>query len=180
MKRIATLLTFLGFLLVFVPSAQAHTELLVTSPASDSVIDLPAPIELTFNEAPLLAGSAIVVRDGDGVALKTDELTLDGSKLSIAWPEQAQPGDLFVTWRAVADDGHVITGEFKFQYSGAALSQVQAPPLEATPYVEQPRGQTPVGQPDESSPKLNVVWLLLGLVLLLGALTIAAISNRRS
>ena len=174
MKRIAALTTLLGSLFLFIPTAQAHTELISTSPSAESVVDAPTSIELNFSEAPLLEGSAIVIHDQAGAELVTKDLSLDGSTLSIPWPEDAQPGKLVVSWRAVADDGHVNTGEFSFEYSGAAIFQTVATPLAA-----EPRMETPVAKEADTPKKLNVVWLGIGLVLLLGAFAIAAFSSRR-
>ncbi len=179
MKRLATLITFFGFLFVFAPASQAHTELVSTSPSAGSTVDAPAPIELNFSEAPLLEGSAIVLRDESGTELATSDLSLNGTSLSLPWPEDAQPGKLLVSWRAVADDGHVLTGEFDFEYSAAAVSQMQVTPLEATPLEAQPRGQTPVEKQIDAPKKLNVIVLGMGIVLLLVAFVVAAISNRR-
>ncbi len=179
MKRLATLLTLLGFLFVFAPASQAHTELISSSPAAGSTIDVPTSIELTFSEAPLLEGSAIVIHDPEGIELATSELSLNGTSLSLPWPEEAQPGKLLVSWRAVADDGHVLTGEFDFEYTAAAISQMQVTPLGATPEATQSRGQTPVEKQIDAPRKLNVVVLGMGIVLLLVAFVVAAISNRR-
>jgi methionine-rich copper-binding protein CopC len=179
MKRLATLITFFGFLFVFAPASEAHTELMNTSPSAGSTIDAPTSIELNFSEVPLLEGSAIVVHDQAGIELATGELSLNETSLNLPWPEDAQPGKLLVSWRAVDDDGHVLNGQFDFEYSAAAISQMQGPPIEATPLSVQPRGQTPVEKQIDAPRKLNVIGLGIGISLLLVATVVAAISSRR-
>ena len=57
----AITLAFFGSL-VIVTSANAHTDLISTSPVADSEVDVaPAVISLTFSEPVLEAGAAIVL-----------------------------------------------------------------------------------------------------------------------
>lgn len=123
MKRIG--LVVASFLLIWAsaPSAQAHTELVSSSPAADAQVAAPSAITLTFTEAPILEGSSIVLSDATGMQYSTGKLTLDGSTLTGDWPVDLPVGYTKVSWRAVADDGHVVTGDYSFYYSAAAAEQ---------------------------------------------------------
>lgn len=123
MKRIVLVLT--AFMLTWggAPSAQAHTELVSTSPMADAQIAAPRPIALTFTEAPIIEGSAIVLADSNGTQYTAAPLTLEGATLVGGWPSDLPVGYTKVSWRAVADDGHVVTGEYNFYYSAAAAEQ---------------------------------------------------------
>jgi hypothetical protein len=57
--------------------------------------------------------------------------TLAGATLSIPWPTDLTPGEVLVTWRATADDGHVLSNEFSFKYTAAAESGVAPSALPA-------------------------------------------------
>ena len=119
--------------------ASAHTELLNTSPAANSeVLASQANISLTFGEPPLVEGAAIVVITSTGEMLDSPVPTLEGASLSIPWPANLVPGIVTVQWRASADDGHVLSGEFSFNYTAAAEGGIALNPSatpEATPML---------------------------------------------
>ena len=123
MKRIGLVLA--SFLLIWAsaPSAQAHTELVSSSPAADAQVAAPTALTLTFSEAPILEGSSIVLFDANGNQYSTEPLALEGSTLTGNWPADLPVGYTKVSWRAVADDGHVVTGDYSFYYSAAAAEQ---------------------------------------------------------
>lgn len=116
----AILLAALG---IFAPmtSASAHTDLVSTSPTADSeVLAAQDTISLTFSEPPLVDGAAIVVMNSNGDILDSPAPALDGASLSIPWPADLSTGKVTVQWRATAQDGHVESGEFVFNYTAAA------------------------------------------------------------
>jgi methionine-rich copper-binding protein CopC len=116
----AILLAALG---IFAPmtSASAHTDLVSTSPTADSdVLAAQETISLTFSEPPLVDGAAIVVMNSSGDILDSPAPALDGASLSIPWPADLSTGKVTVQWRATAQDGHVESGEFVFNYTAAA------------------------------------------------------------
>ena len=133
-KRIigAILLAGLG-LFAPVSSASAHTELLSTSPAADSDVNASQEtISLTFAEPPLVDGAAIVVMNSSGDILDSPAPALDGASLYIPWPADLTPGKVTVQWRATADDGHVESGEFVFNYTAAAEGGLAPSPAAST------------------------------------------------
>jgi copper resistance protein C len=110
---------------LFVPvsAVSAHTDLVGTSPAAESDVNVAQEtISLTFGEPPLVDGAAIVVVNEAGEMLDSPAPELEGASLSIPWPADLTPGVVTVQWRASAQDGHVITGEFVFNYTAAAES----------------------------------------------------------
>ena len=116
----AILLAGLGILAPISP-VSAHTDLVSTSPAADSdVLAAQDTISLTFSEPPLVDGAAIVVVDSSGATLESPAPALEGASLSIPWPIDLATGNVTVQWRATAQDGHVESGEFVFNYTAAA------------------------------------------------------------
>ena len=116
----AILLAGLGILAPISP-ASAHTDLVSTSPAADSdVLAAQDTISLTFSEPPLVDGAAIVVMNSSGDILDSPAPSLDGASLSIPWPADLTTGKTTIQWRATAQDGHVESGEFVFNYTAAA------------------------------------------------------------
>lgn len=103
-------------------SANAHADLVSTSPTDGSDVDVaPAQISITFSEPVLEAGTAIVLNQADGTEIPVGPLNLDGSTISVASPADLAAGEYKVTWRAAADDGHVLTGEFGFTFNGTVV-----------------------------------------------------------
>jgi len=126
--RLTPLLFATAVLTAFGPSASAHTELIKSNPASNSMITQhPASITLTFSEAPILVGSRISIEQPTGAPISSETAKLVGTALVIPWPAQIQPGTVTVNWRAVADDGHVTNGAFDFSYQSATGNPTHSP-----------------------------------------------------
>ncbi|MGA0002480.1 MAG: copper resistance CopC family protein [Candidatus Nanopelagicales bacterium] len=124
----AILLAALGIFAIITPAA-AHTDLVSTSPTKDSdVLAAQDTISLTFSEPPLVDGAAIVVMTSAGDILDSPAPALDGASLSIPWPADLTTGIVTVQWRATAQDGHVESGEFLFNYTAAAEGGMAASP----------------------------------------------------
>jgi len=148
---------FIALLLGFVPSlvsvssAAAHTDVVSTSPADGSVTEVPpAFISITFSEPPITAGAAVVLTDAAGNEFPVGEVAFDGAKVSVASAPDLPPNEYLVTWRVSAQDGHVLTGEFSFTYSGdAVVSNVS--PLATAYAVDSEAVDTPLGVIAESS-----------------------------
>jgi methionine-rich copper-binding protein CopC len=121
-QRILGSILLAGFgLLVPISMASAHTDLVSTSPDTGSDVNAAQEkISLTFSEPPLVDGAAIVVMNSTGDILDSPAPALDGASLSIPWPADLTPGNVTVQWRATAQDGHVESGEFVFNYTAAA------------------------------------------------------------
>jgi methionine-rich copper-binding protein CopC len=120
-------------LLVPISVASAHTELVSTSPDAGSDVNAAQEkISLTFGEPPLVDGAAIVVMNSTGDILDSPAPALDGASLSIPWPADLTPGNVTVQWRATAEDGHVLSGEFVFNYTAAAEGGVAPSPAAST------------------------------------------------
>jgi methionine-rich copper-binding protein CopC len=132
-KRLLSVLTLVGaYVLGPISTALAHTDIVSTSPAAQADVNVSQEsISITFSEPPLIEGAAIVVMNEAGDILDSPAPTLAGATLSIPWPIDLTPGEVLVTWRATADDGHVLSDEFSFKYTAAAESGVAPSALPA-------------------------------------------------
>jgi len=132
-KRLLSVLTLVGaYVLGPISTALAHTDIVSTSPAAQADVNVSQEsISITFSEPPLVDGAAIVVMNEAGDILDSPAPTLAGATLSIPWPIDLTPGEVLVTWRATADDGHVLSDEFSFKYTAAAESGVAPSALPA-------------------------------------------------
>jgi methionine-rich copper-binding protein CopC len=108
-------------LLILAPqqSAFAHTDLVSSTPAADSVLDsLPNSISLEFNEDLLVLSdketSSIEVTASGGEQVDDAQSVVTGRNLSVGLIQSELAGTFNVTWRAVAQDGHPVEGTFTF------------------------------------------------------------------
>lgn len=116
------------------PPASAHTVLITADPAADSSVDvLPSTISLTFAEELVSIGNSnsISVIDESGAELASGKPEVSGAILSTNLVPTEVNGLIKVSYRAVAADGHVITGEYQFTVSSKAIaaSDENAPTL---------------------------------------------------
>jgi hypothetical protein len=106
--------------------ASAHTELVSADPAVNSRIDiLPSNIALTFAEELIVIGNSnsISASDETGNELTSGESEISGAVLSIKLADSEVTGVIKVIYRAVAADGHVITGNYEFTVSPVVTSE---------------------------------------------------------
>jgi len=94
--------------------ALAHTELEATVPADRAMIgEAPENVELTFSEPVRLTALSIQMDGGRKQSL--GPLPSDtAASFSVALPAAAGDGHYVVTWRALSEDTHVMSGEFMF------------------------------------------------------------------
>lgn len=157
--------------------AGAHTEVVSTSP-TDGInfgVTPPAKIEVTFNEPPLYEGSAIVLNDESGNEVQLGTLELTGNTLSAAVPPDLPSGKSTVTWRAAADDGHVVTGTFSFYFAadGVIPQASSTPDATMTAYATDSAAQTTGGEDSGLSSDDNA-WIIL-LAAFVASSTVASI-----
>ena len=125
MAKFALIAGLLALSLV-TPQASAHTVLASADPAVDStVVDLPSAISLTFADELVVIGNSnsISAIDETGKELTTGEPEISGAVLSIKLADSEVTGVIKVIYRAVAADGHVITGDYEFTVSPAVISE---------------------------------------------------------
>lgn len=171
-----------------ISAASAHTDLVSTSPAADSDVNASqAKITLTFAEPPLVDGAAIVVMNSSGDILDSPAPALEGASLSIPWPTDLTPGLVTVQWRATAEDAHVLSGEFVFNYTAAAEGGM-APSPSASALPSDPT-MTAIATPEavavpltvDAAPAESSNTLVIGIAIVsLIGLVVAGLFLRRS
>jgi methionine-rich copper-binding protein CopC len=122
------------FLALSVSPASAHTVLVNSIPQSESVINsLPQEVNITFAEDLIDIGNSnsITVLDSAGEEMSQGQVTVAGPTLSKALIPSDKTGIYKVEYRAVAADGHVIEGEFKFSIdpSGVTTAEIKVDPV---------------------------------------------------
>lgn len=126
---VACLLGFAG-----AAPAQAHDQLVQSSPAPDSALDAsPTDITLSYSANIMEIGPMIVLQDAAGQDWATGEPVIDGTTVTSTIDEALPDGAYAINWRVVSSDGHPITGTIAFTIGDPAAD---APAVEATPDAE--------------------------------------------
>ncbi|MBV9508913.1 MAG: copper homeostasis periplasmic binding protein CopC [Caulobacteraceae bacterium] len=100
-------------------AAVAHPRPQAASPAPDAVLSTsPSEIRITFSEGLVAAFSAIELKDAAGKAFALGPSTVDlKNKRQLVAPvtNLLPAGTYTVSWRAVGDDTHHVSGHYSFQ-----------------------------------------------------------------
>jgi copper transport protein len=162
-------LTILFCPLVFATAADAHANLLSSSPAANAALSKsPARIDLTFSEVPDPKLSRIEVVDAEGhaVAGVSSIETVVGypGRLRVTLSRPLSRGVYTVDWRSVSTtDGHVLAGAFPFGVGVVPPPTTRSSPSAASPALEAV----------SAAGRWSFYW---GLALLLGAATTCLIA----
>ena len=154
--------------------AQAHAELKSSNPASGAVLDAPPKqIELTFSDVISLPdGDAVTITGPDGTKWPVSQAhAVDRTITAVVDGAAAKAGAHTLAWRAQADDGDVISGTFTFTVNVAAQpsSTPAAPPSTIT--MSASATNAPPSTTSAASGGVPAwVWILIGLVVIVGAI----------
>jgi len=101
-------------------AAQAHDELIGTSPAAGSTAAVaPARVTLTLSQPALAVGTIVIVNGPDG-PVQTGKPTLVNTTITQRVRPGSPAGRYTVAWRATSADGHPVTGTFSFTAAKAS------------------------------------------------------------
>jgi len=104
--------------LILCGSVQAHAQLLLSTPAADSTLDVsPKLIQLMLSEPLDLRFSGLELTDRDARKIETAPVaSANPQALTVALKTPLLPGLYRVTWHAVCSgDGHRTQGVFAFK-----------------------------------------------------------------
>jgi copper transport protein len=97
--------------------ASAHAALVGSSPAADSVVQVPpTQVVLTFTEVVNPVAGKVRVIAPDGTRVDRDDARSSGLQLIIPLKPVDDIGTYLVTFRVVSADSHPIGGAFSFSY----------------------------------------------------------------
>jgi len=127
------LVAFVGGLLA-PAGAHAHAFLISSSPLQGArLASTPRDVVLSFSEPVVPGSEQVSVRRPGGGPVSSSHAVLHGALVREALPRQLS-GVFIVSWRVLADDGHLTEGEFAFAAgSAASLPSVSAGNASRTP-----------------------------------------------
>ncbi|MEV0408620.1 copper resistance protein CopC [Actinoallomurus sp. NPDC050550] len=143
--------------------AEAHTTLTSAVPAKNSKVPSPARIKLTFAEAVRFPG--IVVLDAKGGHHESGKAQATDATVTEQVGGVLPPGVYTVGWRVVAEDGHPVTGDYKFTVvGGTSPSPAATSPAATSPATGSaaPAAGAPAARQTSSSSGGGWGWVGLG------------------
>lgn len=137
MRRLLSLFTFLFSVMVIVPSASAHVEIVDSFPQQFANVNpIPTQVWIQFSgDLQTLDGEAVnslEVIDSTGLAVNFGDPIIEGGKISTKVSGQSAAGVFAVKYRVVGDDGHVIEGDYTFNASPDYSTDQSPMPISAT------------------------------------------------
>jgi methionine-rich copper-binding protein CopC len=137
MRRLLSLFTFLFSVMVIVPSASAHVEIVDSFPQQFANVNpIPTQVWIQFSgDLQTLDGEAVnslEVIDSTGLAVNFGDPIIEGGKISTKVSGQSAAGVFTVKYRVVGDDGHVIEGDYTFNASPDYSTDQSPMPISAT------------------------------------------------
>ena len=174
MRRLALLLT-LCFTLAVPAAAQAHDVLEKTTPADGTTVEhLPGDVSLVFSQQPLEIGLQVVITGPSGDAAE-GLATIQGREVRQAISSAAPAGEYTVAYRVTSDDGHPISGSFRF----FAMTGLDGSTATAGPSVPAPQADDPAVESAKESQFVPVVLTAAGTVIALGLFVFVLLKGRR-
>jgi methionine-rich copper-binding protein CopC len=95
-----------------------HITLDRSAPADTSVVSEVKEVRLFFSDAPLMRGASVRIVNSARKLQRSGPPSADPEdpkQVTVQVEPPLPPGKYVTQWRAIADDGHVMRGDFKFE-----------------------------------------------------------------
>lgn len=126
---LSAVVTTFALVVVGMPAASAHDELVGSAPAADATVPTaPGAVTLEFSGTIQSLGTQVVVTGPDGAVASEGPVEIDGSTVGQPLAADVQAGVHTVTWKATSSDGHPLSGEFAFTVATAAEPSTEPAP----------------------------------------------------
>jgi methionine-rich copper-binding protein CopC len=178
---LATCLATLGLLVSGMAVAQAHDELVGSSPEAGATLDAAPPqVELEFSGEIQELGTEVVVTSEDGSTVSDGAVRVDGSTVAQPLTADLPAGSYTVDWRATSADGHPLSDSFSFTVAGDATTGAAAgssapAPAPATTDVGEASAASPA---DPSSNGMWIAGIAAGVLLVAAVVAVRSLRRR--
>ena len=145
-----------------------------TTPADGTTVQqLPGDVALVFSEQPLEIGLQVVITGPTGNVAE-GLATIQGARSDRPSRRLPPPG-VHVAYRVTSDDGHPVTGSFRF----FAMTGLDGSTATAGPSVLAPQAEDPAVESAKDSQFVPVVLTAAGTVIALGLFVFVLLKSRR-
>lgn len=133
----AVMLALFSILAINASAAQAHTELISSSPTNGAVLaTAPTSVTFIFEDALIPDLDTVSINDAKGNNVAHQKVTPTGDQLSISWPTDLPAGEYEVAYRVVSVDGHPVSDSIRFSYGETAAPVASQTPAAAVDEAE--------------------------------------------
>ncbi|MEH0109673.1 copper resistance CopC family protein [Tersicoccus sp. MR15.9] len=167
-----------------VPAAQAHDELIGTTPSDgSSTSSVPASISLRFNETPEALGAQVQILDPSGADQADGSVSITDATATQKIKAGAPAGAYTVHWRVVSADSHPIEGTFRFTAKGGSTASAAtgSGTSAGSAGSSAAAASSPAAAPASSTggSRVPVIVIVVGVLLLVGFGIWMVVSGRR-
>jgi copper resistance protein C len=167
---VATWMATVGLLALGTSAAQAHDELLGSTPEAGATLDAaPDRIELEFSEAVQELGTEVLVTSDDGTTVSDGPAQVDGTTVVQPLTADLPAGGYAVDWRVTSADGHPLSDRFTFTVTDGAAAGSSA----TTADVGEAAAANQTGSSDVG------MWITAGAAVVLVVATVVALRRLR-
>lgn len=102
--------------------AVRHITLDASTPGDGESATEVREVRLFFSGAPLLRGASVRILTSSRQLVRSNPPAADPddpTQLFVTIDEPLAPGSYVIQWRCIADDGHVMRGDFRFEVAAA-------------------------------------------------------------
>lgn len=140
-------------------AAQAHSDLVSSSPEDGRVLDAPPPeLTFTFNEDLMPDFVNFIATNEAGDVTELVVTGVNGPTATVEWPADAPGGEWIVDYRVVSQDGHPVEGGIAFTYTAASPTPTSSSPTPSpTTSSAQPEPSTSSPEPTSQAPSPSAV-----------------------
>jgi methionine-rich copper-binding protein CopC len=171
---IATGLATLGLLAIGTSVAQAHDELLGSTPQAGAALEAaPDRIELQFSGDVQELGTEVLVTADDGTAVSDGPVQVDGTTVVQPLSADLSAGSYVVDWRVTSADGHPLSDRFSFTVAGGTSDGAAASSSATTTAI----GEAAAATTTEASS--NGVWIAVAAAAVLLVAAVVAVRQLR-
>jgi hypothetical protein len=144
--------------------AMAHDVLEKTTPGDGTTVEqLPGDVLLVFSQEPLEIGLQVIVTGPMGNVAQ-GPATIEGREVRQAVSSAAPAGEYTIAYRVTSDDGHPITGSFRF----FARTGLDGSTATAGPSVPAPQALDPEVETAKESQFVPIVLTAAGSIIAIG------------
>ena len=103
--------------------AFAHSELTDSTPTDGEVVkESIDEVSITFS-GKIEKGSDMTVTDSEGDTMETKELTIENTKMTVAFEEPLDNDTYNVDWNVLSGDGHPVEGTYSFSVDANEVTE---------------------------------------------------------
>ena len=176
--RVAVVLAVAALFLAVPTAAEAHDDLVGTSPSVRSITAVvPAQVTLTFSQPALAIGTVVIVT-GPAGQVQTGAAVLVDNTVTEHLRPSSPAGRYTVAWRVSSADGHPVSGQFSFTARSPSPGWQAAAPTSAESTGSSRSTQAGTATTTGTNEHASTLWWVAGGILSLLLLALFIVTRK--